>query len=51
MIIGTTFRVVNHGTISKRLGIDLLIKAVAKLVCEIPELELHIIGGGDDLTT
>ena len=41
------FRMVNHGTISGRLGNDLLIRAAAKLVHEIPGFELHIIGGGD----
>jgi glycosyltransferase involved in cell wall biosynthesis len=46
---GAHFRVVNHGTIAKRLGIDLLIRAAAELAPEIPGLELHIIGGGDDL--
>lgn len=44
-----TFRMVNHGTISKRLGNDLIIQAAAQLVREIPGFELHIIGGGDDL--
>jgi glycosyltransferase involved in cell wall biosynthesis len=44
-----TFRMVNHGTISKRLGNDLIIQAAALLVREIPGFELHIIGGGDDL--
>jgi len=43
-----TFRMVNHGTISKRLGNDLIIQAAAQLVHEIPGFELHIIGGGDD---
>lgn len=43
------FRVVNHGTISKRLGIDMLITAAAELVRMIPEFELDIIGEGDDL--
>jgi len=43
------FRLVNHGTVSKRLGIDLLIRAAGVLVHEIPGFELHIIGGGDDL--
>jgi glycosyltransferase involved in cell wall biosynthesis len=43
------FRMVNHGTMSKRLGNDLIIEAVAKLVQEIPGFELHIIGGGDNL--
>jgi len=41
------FRLVNHGTMSKRLGNDLIIQAAAKLVQEIPGFELHIIGGGD----
>jgi glycosyltransferase involved in cell wall biosynthesis len=43
------FRMVNHGTISKRLGNDLIVQAAARLVHEIPNFELHIIGGGDDL--
>lgn len=42
------FRMVNHGTISKRLGNDLIVQAAARLVHEIPGFELHIIGGGDD---
>ncbi|MGC2172938.1 MAG: glycosyltransferase family 4 protein [Candidatus Sulfotelmatobacter sp.] len=44
------FRMVNHGTMSKRLGNDLIIEAAAKLVHEIPGFELHIIGGGDNLS-
>jgi glycosyltransferase involved in cell wall biosynthesis len=40
---------VNHGTISKRLGNDLIVEAAAQLVREIPGFELHIIGSGDDL--
>ena len=42
------FRMVNHGTISKRLGNDLIVQAAAQLVREIPGFELHIIGSGDD---
>ena len=42
------FRMVFHGTISKRLGVDLIIEAVPKLVREIPGFELHIYGDGDD---
>ncbi len=42
-----TFKMVNHGTISKRLGNDLIIQAAAQLVHEIPGFELHIIGAGD----
>jgi glycosyltransferase involved in cell wall biosynthesis len=43
------FRMVNHGTISKRLGNDLILEAAAKLVRHIPDFELHIIGDGDNL--
>jgi glycosyltransferase involved in cell wall biosynthesis len=43
------FRMVNHGTMSKRLGNDLILHAAAKLVHQIPGFELHIIGGGDNL--
>lgn len=43
------FRMVNHGTMSKRLGNDLILHAAAKLVRQIPGFELHIIGGGDNL--
>jgi len=42
------FRVVNHGTISKRLGNDLIVHAAARLVKEIPGFELHFIGVGDN---
>jgi glycosyltransferase involved in cell wall biosynthesis len=44
------FRMVNHGTMSKRLGNDLIIEAAAKLVHEIPGFQLHIIGGGENLS-
>ena len=43
------FRIVNHGTVSKRLGIDLIVKASAKLAQEIPNFEFHLYGQGDDL--
>lgn len=43
------FRMVNHGTLSKRLGNDLIVEAAAKLIHQIPGFELHIIGGGDGL--
>jgi glycosyltransferase involved in cell wall biosynthesis len=46
---GEVFRVVNHGTMSKRLGNDLIVHAAAQIVREIPGFELHIIGGGDNL--
>ena len=43
------FRMVNHGTIAKRLGIDLIVEATAKVINEIPGFEFHLYGGGDDL--
>ncbi len=43
------FRLIYHGTIEKRLGIDLAIEAVGRLAHEISNLEFHIWGksGGD----
>ena len=44
-------KLVYHGTISKRLSIDLAIKAIARLNqkgCS-PRLEFHIVGEGDDM--
>ena len=43
------FRIVYHGTMVKRLGVDLIIQAVALLVDKIPRLQLHLWGQGDDL--
>lgn len=42
------FQLVYHGTLAKRLGVDLTIQAVCGLVRSIPEIQLHIYGGGDD---
>lgn len=42
------FRIVYHGTIAHRLGIDLLVKAMASVVERIPA-ELWIYGAGDYL--
>lgn len=42
------FKLVYHGTLAKRLGIDMTIQAVAKLKEKIPGLEFHVIGDGDD---
>ena len=42
------FRLVYHGTLAKRLGIDLAIRAVAKLADAIPGIEFHVLGDGDD---
>jgi len=49
-ISGTdTFNIVYHGTLSKRLGVDLAIQAVARLINQIPSLKFYIIGIGDDM--
>jgi len=42
------FKLVYHGTFAKRLGIDLIIEAVAKLIQDIPEIQFHVYGDGDD---
>jgi glycosyltransferase involved in cell wall biosynthesis len=44
-----TFKLVYHGTITKRLGVDFAIRAVAKSFDKIPGLEFHIFGDGDDV--
>ena len=44
-----TFNLVYHGTMAERLGVDLLIRAVARLRERIPGLRLHLWGHGDDL--
>lgn len=43
------FSLVYHGTIAKRLGIDLTIKAVTMLADKIPGLTFQVFGDGDDL--
>jgi glycosyltransferase involved in cell wall biosynthesis len=40
---------VYHGTMVKRLGVDLLIQAMARLRERIPDVHLHLWGHGDDL--
>jgi glycosyltransferase involved in cell wall biosynthesis len=42
------FKLVYFGTITRRLGIDIAIQAVAKLKNVIPDLEFHILGDGED---
>jgi glycosyltransferase involved in cell wall biosynthesis len=44
----TAFRIVYHGTIAHRLGIDLIVRAVARVADRIPA-ELWIYGAGDYL--
>jgi glycosyltransferase involved in cell wall biosynthesis len=43
------FRLVCHGTVTVRLGLDLAVHAVARLRKRIPSIHLHIIGEGDFL--
>lgn len=40
---------VYHGTMAERLGVDLLIRAVAQLRDRVPAARLHLWGHGDDL--
>lgn len=42
-----TFRLVFHGTLARRLGVDIALRAVALIGDEIPDLRLEIIGDGD----
>jgi len=44
-----SFRLIYHGTMVKRLGVDLVLHAVRLLSSRIPNIELHLWGGGDDL--
>jgi glycosyltransferase involved in cell wall biosynthesis len=44
-----TFDIVFHGTIDRMLGIDLAIEAISRLIHEIPQIQLHIIGEGRNL--
>src|SRR5262249_24111645 len=42
------FKLVYHGTLARRLGVDITLQAIGKLISRIPALELHIYGVGDD---
>lgn len=44
-----TFSIVYHGTVAKRLGVDLAIEAISRLTDLIPEVKLYILGNGDHL--
>lgn len=46
---GKVFKLVYHGTLSKRLGIDLALRAVSILRKDLPHLQFHVLGKGDDL--
>jgi glycosyltransferase involved in cell wall biosynthesis len=47
---GEHFNLVYHGTMAERLGVDLIIRAVAELRDRIPGIRLHLWGRGDDLS-
>lgn len=42
------FVLVYHGTLARRLGLDIAIEAVARIKDAIPRLELRIIGAGEE---
>ena len=46
---GDGFNLVYHGTMARRLGVDLIIRAVAELKSRVPGIRLHLWGHGDDL--
>lgn len=46
-----TFHLVYHGTMAERLGVDLVIRAVARVWQKNPHIRLHLWGSGDDLAS
>jgi glycosyltransferase involved in cell wall biosynthesis len=44
----TKFVMVYHGTLARRLGLDVAIEAVARAKSEIPTIEFRIIGAGEE---
>jgi glycosyltransferase involved in cell wall biosynthesis len=42
------FVVVYHGTLARRLGLDIAVEAVARIKSDIPRLRLRIIGAGEE---
>lgn len=46
---GGIFNLVYHGTMAERLGVDLIIRAVARLRDRLPKVRLHLWGTGDDV--
>lgn len=43
------FRIIYHGTVAKRHGLEIALRAVAAIKDQIPNLEFLVIGHGDDL--
>jgi len=48
---GERFVVVYHGTLARRLGLDVALRAVARIRNEVPSIELRIIGAGEERAT
>lgn len=42
------FNLVYHGTLARRLGVDLTIQALAQLADRIPGLRFHVVGAGEN---
>jgi glycosyltransferase involved in cell wall biosynthesis len=45
---GAPFVIAYHGTLARRLGLDLAIEAVAQACVSVPRIELRIIGAGEE---
>jgi len=43
------FRMIFHGTVTKRVGMDLVVRAISRLNGGIPGMEFHVVGDGDDM--
>ena len=46
---GHHFNIVYHGTITKRLGIDIALQAIHRLRSQITGIRFHVLGTGEDL--
>lgn len=42
-------RMVFHGTVAKRMGVDLVPLAISRLNGDVPGVEFHVVGDGDDM--
>jgi glycosyltransferase involved in cell wall biosynthesis len=49
-VIDPSYQLIYHGTVTYRYGLDLAIRAVGLVADEIPEIELTILGGGDQMS-
>ena len=48
---GSPFVLVYHGTLARRLGLDIAIRAVSKIKTDVPSIEFRIIGAGEERET